>query len=479
VARNDSDDEYSKGHTESDSDVREPTLIDRLMTEGDSLGTKFQMTTAAVIMLCTVSMAIETDYWPDSSIWNWWNNAVLIYFCVELGIRLAHQGIHFFGCCGNKECMWNYFDFLIVLICILDQWLQPLLMAEDAGQGFGVLRIFRVFRILRTLRVLRIFRACTQLNNLAVGLLDSIGTVFWIALLMLMFMLIFAIVLTDIAGNQAKLATEPGDLFFNVKEDIDKYWGSVGKSLVTLFQFLTLDDWTNISRQVYDELPAMWFVFFLYIFLMGFAMLSLLTGVVAEHMGEVSTETKKEQKKDDDEALCAFLDKKMKKLEQLAVTPKGSEHSGAGAASDLGMSREEFKTFLSYDEVKQRLKELDACLAEHEADEFWDCLDRDGDGYLTHDELKKGILRLRGELQPKDMLRIRYAAERVVRRLRGGQGEVATQRKLEEISTNLTNVEARLLNMHGQLREFMSFVKKGDMQRGLTSALSLSNGGCC
>eukprot|EP00443_Scrippsiella_acuminata_P038031 CAMPEP_0115174472 /NCGR_PEP_ID=MMETSP0270-20121206/3855_1 /TAXON_ID=71861 /ORGANISM="Scrippsiella trochoidea, Strain CCMP3099" /LENGTH=357 /DNA_ID=CAMNT_0002587309 /DNA_START=35 /DNA_END=1105 /DNA_ORIENTATION=- len=328
--------EASRGHTEEsdsleDEDSERP-LLDRLMEEGP-LNNRFQMVTAVVILTCTVTMAIETDYYPDCALWWWWNTVVLIYFCLELGVRMCHAKLHFFACGeGDKECFWNYFDFIIVVICIITQWVEPALSADGKNSGgLEILRIFRVFRILRTLRVLRIFRACTQLNNLAIGLLDSIGTVVWIALLMLMFMLIFAIVLTDVAGNQAKVATKPGDLFYDDKDDILMYWGSVTKSLVTLFQMLTLDDWTNISRQVYSQLPPMWFVFFLYVFLMGFAMLSLLTGVVAEHMTEVSTETKNEQKKDDDHDLMQFLDNEMVNLEAEILTP--GAHGAAAAAA--------------------------------------------------------------------------------------------------------------------------------------------------
>merc|ERR1711972_542675 len=126
------------------------------------------------------------------------------------------------------------------------------------------------------------------------------------------------------------------------------------------------------------------------------------------------------------------------------------------------MTREEFKRFLRYDQVQDKLKELDASLQENEVDEFWDCLDRNNDGELTHQELKAGFLRLRGELQPKDMLRIRYAAERVTRCLQGGQGEAATTRKLEEVNTALTAVEEKLKQMQTKMRGFMDFMKEKD-----------------
>mmetsp|Transcript_133200 Transcript_133200/g.336465 ORF Transcript_133200/g.336465 Transcript_133200/m.336465 type:complete len:144 (-) Transcript_133200:57-488(-) len=142
------------------------------------------------------------------------------------------------------------------------------------------------------------------------------------------------------------------------------------------------------------------------------------------------------------------------------------------------MKRAEFKRFLRYPQVQAKLSELDASLQDHEVDEFWDCLDRNNDGVLTHQELKAGFLRLRGELQPKDMLRIRYAAERVTRCLQGGQGEAATTRKLEEVNTALTVVEDKLKSMQYKLRGFMDFVKERNSPTSVKAITKRISGAC-
>merc|ERR1719240_84885 len=63
----------------------------------------------------------------------------------------------------------------------------------------------------------------------------------------------------------------------------------------TLFQFLTLDDWAGIARQVTDVMPAMQCFFISYIFFAGFVIVSLLTGVMAEHMNQVRESEEYEQ----------------------------------------------------------------------------------------------------------------------------------------------------------------------------------------
>lgn len=112
--------------------------------------------------------------------------------------------------------------------------------------------------------------------------------VFWISALMMMIILVMSIFCTTMIGQNA--ANWGPDM-----PDIEDHWGKVGMSCLTLFQFLTLDDWSNITRQVVwpstDQSPFMTLLlltmFLSYVVFAAFVILSLLTGVMAEHMNTV------------------------------------------------------------------------------------------------------------------------------------------------------------------------------------------------
>lgn len=451
-----------EGSTEEEEEIG---LLTQLNDDTTLVGKLFLLVTGIVICLSTLSMAVEVDLYPDHPNWVLWNSAVLVYFCLEIFIRVGGQGCCTFFSCTNPDVGWNYFDIGIVLMCMLDQWLLPLMRFFQIGcegtecvndathSRFGNLRIFRTFRILRMLRVLTLTKACSQLTNIVAGLVDALGTVFWIATLMLMFMLIFAITLTDVAGNQAKEAQSEEDLFFEYKDDIIENWGSVGRSMISWFQILTFDDWVALAEPVYNEIPVLWFLFFIYIFIMGMAMISLLTGVVAERMSEVSTATKASLNVKDDEELRDFLDKEMQTVEASVRKKKATDASTP--VGEQGMSMDEFQIFMEQPEVKEKLKDLGTMLEDHEVGDFFECVDRDGSGEVSHDELKAGILRLRGEMRPTDLLRIRYAAQRIARRLQGGDGEASTSRKVEEINVDLHDCETKLDKMQKSLEDFV------------------------
>merc|ERR1719281_710337 len=71
----------------------------------------------------------------------------------------------------------------------------------------------------------------------------------------------------------------------------------------TLFQFVTLDNWAAISRMVTAKNPYMQIFFIAYIIVTAFTILSLLTGVVSEHILKVTKNDEDELKKQQGEEL--------------------------------------------------------------------------------------------------------------------------------------------------------------------------------
>merc|ERR1719389_654531 len=96
---------------------------------------------------------------------------------------------------------------------------------------------------------------------------------------------------------------------------IEKYWGTVVRSMETLFQFVTLDDWAYVARRtaMSDILPRPWlWIFFVgYIFLTSFLILSLMTGVVSDFIVKQNEDYRRG---DSYEADVKFFHKEMKKL---------------------------------------------------------------------------------------------------------------------------------------------------------------------
>jgi len=71
--------------------------------------------------------------------------------------------------------------------------------------------------------------------------------------------------------------------------DFPDWFGSIGKSLYSLFQIMTLESWSmGIVRPVMDVHPWAWVVFVPFIIIATFTILNLFIGVIVSTMQELS-----------------------------------------------------------------------------------------------------------------------------------------------------------------------------------------------
>lgn len=146
---------------------------------------------------------------------------------------------------------WSLFDFIVVAITLV-----------PATGNLSVLRALRI------LRVLRLASALPSVRRVVAGLLTAIPGMGAIVLLLVLINYIFAVLTTKLYG-----ATFP------------EMFGSIGASLYTLFQVMTLEGWSgDVVRPVMTVHPYAWAVFVPYIVVVTFAVLNLFIGIVVDAM---------------------------------------------------------------------------------------------------------------------------------------------------------------------------------------------------
>ncbi len=195
-----------------------------------------------------------------SNILNLLCNVCVWIFTVEIAIKLYAYKKQFF------KDGWNIFDFIIVLI----SWVPT----------GGVFSSFRVFRILRTLRALRLITQLEKLRVIVQAIIDSIPNVGWASVLLLVIFYIFAIMGTTLYG-----------------QDYSVEFGSLGKSMFTLFQIMTLEAWADIARDIMAKYPLSWIYFISFILVSSFIVMNVIVGVVVNAISEISEDVKREKEK--------------------------------------------------------------------------------------------------------------------------------------------------------------------------------------
>lgn len=168
----------------------------------------------------------------------------LSVFVVEIALKLYARGLRFF------TSAWNVFDFLVVGVALI-----------PGVDGFAVLRALRVLRVLRLVSVVPALRRVVDALVRAVPGIASIG-----ALLVIVFY-VGAVMATTLFGQA-----------------FPELFGDLGASLFSLFQIMTLDNWSVIVRDVSVALPWAPAFFIPFVLVSALTVLNLFIAVIVDAM---------------------------------------------------------------------------------------------------------------------------------------------------------------------------------------------------
>lgn len=172
------------------------------------------------------------------------DRGLLAVFVAELALKLFAFGRQFF------RSGWNLFDLGVIVVALL-----------PAAGSLSVLRALRV------LRILRVVSAIPKLRFMVEALVRSVPGIGSIALLLGLFFYVFAVMATKLYGGA-----------------FPHWFGSLGTSLFSLFQVMTLEGWADIAREVMTLRPGAWVFFVLFILLATFTVLNLFIGMIVKAM---------------------------------------------------------------------------------------------------------------------------------------------------------------------------------------------------
>ncbi len=179
------------------------------------------------------------------------DTAALWIFTVEIGLKLSVYRSRF------TRDGWNIFDFVIVAAA----WLP----------AAGPLAVLRALRILRVLRLVSVVPQMRTVVGALFKALPGMGSI--LAVLMLVFY-VAAVMATKLFG-----------------EGFPDLFGSIGTSMYSLFQIMTLESWSmGIVRPVMEVHPDAWVFFIPFIIVTTFTVLNLFIALIVNSMQSLQVE---------------------------------------------------------------------------------------------------------------------------------------------------------------------------------------------
>ncbi|MCL4810368.1 MAG: ion transporter, partial [Thermoanaerobaculia bacterium] len=243
----------------------------------------------SLILLNAVVLGLETDAGLLARFGFWLelvDGLCLFAFVVELGVKLAVYRSLFW------KSGWNWFDAFVVGVALVP--------------GAGA---WAVLRSLRVLRVMRLLTVMPQLRKVVAAFLHAIPGLSGVMAVMAVFIYTAGVLATMLFGG-----THP------------QWFGSLGKSLYSLFQIMTLESWSmGIVRPVMEQHPQAWAFFVPFIILATFTILNLFIGIIVSTMQELATLPDPSRRHQDVLVILEKLDENIRELRAQVMQSSGAK----------------------------------------------------------------------------------------------------------------------------------------------------------
>ena len=205
----------------------------------------------ALILGLGTSPSIERDY---GHLLHLGNQVALGIFIVEALMKLlalAPRSHRYFG------SGWNIFDFAVIVFSLV-----------PATGEFAM-----ISRLARLLRVVRLITTVKELRIIVAALVRAIPSVGHVMVLMSIVVYIYAIM---------------GYQLFN--EHDPQHWRSLGISVLTLFNIVTLEGWVDIMDIAMEAYPWAWIYFVSFIVIGTFVVINLFIAIIINSLDEAKAD---------------------------------------------------------------------------------------------------------------------------------------------------------------------------------------------
>lgn len=326
--------------------------------------TAFDAGMGAVIVFNAAMIGAEIQaeiYGYDTTLHTHLERIFLFIYSIELGLRFY---LYRAKCLRNG---WVVFDLFLVSTGLFSSVIEPFLSQGDQSNQDDflsmilIMRIFRLAKLARTIRLLSQFRPLWMLVS---GLLSSVGTMFYILILLIVILFVFACVSVELFAKNTRLREDP--VFDSY---VERYWADLPVSVLTLIQFVNLDGIGAIYTPMVHAEPTMILYFATFMLIVSICLMNMVTAVIVENSFEQAKTDRDFAKSERSRALQKLMPQVREIFQKLDLDGSGN------------VTLEEF---VNADKSVQ--EDLEKICQTDDLVELFEMLDLDGSGSVEIDE---------------------------------------------------------------------------------------------
>lgn len=376
----------------------------------------FDYSMGAIIVVNSITIGTEQTLRLQGGDTSWVEmveHFFLVVYTLELAMNLYVRGLWAFA--DN----WIRFDLFLVISGVVTQWVLAA-FDDDIVEAVGFLMVLRTARLMRLARTVRLLLRFKELWMLVRGLINSASTMLYTLLMLFIILYIFSCIAIElITMHRLSIGPDASPAFQAL---VAEYFPSLMGTMLTLTQFVALDNIVSIYRPLIEADPWLIIYFVGLILVVGIVLMNLVTAVIVNSALEQAVQDK--------DLLKTMEEQRKKKLiKDLRRIFTRLDEDGSGQ-----LSRHEVEHVDEQDrDVLSQLMTL------KDPVEIFDALDVDGSGDIGIDEFCDGIWQVAVSNAPLEIKRI----EKQVDALRS---QMAESRQAQR----------QLLQLVGEVRQTMA-----------------------
>lgn len=312
------------------------------------------------------------------------------FYVVELVLKWVSSGTwyHFRG----PDYAWNLFDFAFVVLSLMEVVIDVVISSLETSSvnvnSIRVFRLLRLARVLRGIRVMRVLRFVGSLRQLLHSILNTLKSLFWTLLLLLLLFFAVGAALTQVTADHCRLEAMQASGNINAvphceSPEFSQYWGNLFESMLTLFMAISNGiSWVAVIAPLREVSPLAVFVFLSYVVFVYFAVLNVVTGVFCQSAMESAAS---------DKEMAAMLH--LCNQKKYVDTIRGIFKDMDGDESEI-VTIDEFQDAIKTETLSAFLESID--ISTTDAWSLFRIIDADKSGCIDVEEFVNGCLSLRG-----------------------------------------------------------------------------------
>jgi len=324
--------------------------------------------------------------------------AFVLWMVFELGVKFHGKGGGFFF---GGDRMWSFLDVVVLVVSVIE--------LLGSGLQLSFLRAVRVLKGMKAIQAVRFIRFNYSMHKMASALTSLAMTCFWAMTLLFLLLYIIGLILmagvaawatSAIDADRRLLAFGGGNYTAStpfvlpqgsVLEDLQAYYGSVGRTLITLLRAISGADWGAFAAPVASVnwfLGMVWLAYILVI-LVGF--FHVVTAIIVDQVRKPTTIDR----------TIHLMEEEQEERKLREVVSKELAKSGKDESSQL--SEKFFHKLLAREPMIRQLEAAGIYLEGGKARDLFKAVDIHGIGSVTAPDLVRQLINLRGEAKSRDL----------------------------------------------------------------------------